>query len=63
MDTWTIERNDTGRLVIKRNSETIDVVEATVQDAVTVAWTHAHHRAGWTGRPAILHIDPKLRDI
>jgi hypothetical protein len=62
MDMWTIERKDE-RLLIKCNDVAIDVVNTTVQDAVTVAWAHAHYRAGWTGRPAILHVDPNLRDI
>jgi hypothetical protein len=64
MDMWTIHRSsDTKRLIIMCGNETVDVVETTVQDAVTVAWAHAHHRAGWTGRAAILHVDPNLRDI
>jgi hypothetical protein len=63
MDVWTIERNDTGRLIIKCNGEAKDVVHTTVRDAVTVAWHRAHARTSWTERPAVLYVDPKLRDI
>jgi hypothetical protein len=62
MDMWTITQ-DGKRLTIKCNDVAVDVVETTVHDAVTVAWAHAHYRAGWTGRPAVLHVDPELRDI
>jgi hypothetical protein len=62
MDMWTITQ-DGRRLTIKCNDLAVDVVETTVQDAVTVAWAHAHHRAGWTGRAAVLHVDPNLRNI